>query len=203
MQTPFGLIRLLAQPASDVWHARTSVELSAVEPRCTATVRLNAAGLRSGDIAGLALFSAMALAPDHRGSGLSDANAAFGAHFTGRTTRPCAWLGVERGRDGFTLIQFVEHGGRTDRVPLSDRPVWLRAECDFVRNRVGFCCSADGTAYAGIGEPHPMGDRPGAALVMWCSLFSRAARGHAEGGHADFDSLLLTTQRARRQARKR
>jgi xylan 1,4-beta-xylosidase len=203
MQTPFGLIRLLAQPASDVWHARTSVELCAVEPRSTATVRLNAAGLRSGDIAGLALFSAMAIAPDHRGSGLSEARAAFSTHFAGRTTRPCAWLGVERGRDGFTLIQFVEHSGQTGPIPLSDRPVWLRAECDFVRNRVGFRYSTDRTAFASIGEPHPMSDRPGAALVMWCSLFARAAAGHAEGGHADFDSLLLTTERAGRQAKRR
>jgi len=203
MRNSFGLIRLHARPASDVWHARTSLELCAVEPRSTATVRLNAAGLRSGDLAGLALISAMALAPDHRSSGLSEAQTTFTTHFAGRTTRPCAWLGLERGRDGFTLIQFVEHSGQTGPVPLSDRPVWLRAECDFVRNRVAFSYSTDGTAYVGIGEPHPMSDRPGAALVMWCSLFCRAAGGHAEGGHADFDSLLLTTERAGRQAKRR
>jgi hypothetical protein len=166
-------------------------------------VRLNAAGLRSGDIAGLALFNAMALAPDHRDNGLSDAEAASAAPFAGRTTRPCAWLGVERGPDGFTLIQFVEHSGQTGPIPLSDRSVWLRAECDFVRHRISFSHSTDGTAFVGIGEPHSMSDRPGAALVMWCSLFSRAAAGHVEGGHADFDSLLLTTERAGRQATRR
>ncbi len=174
------------------------MELCAVEPRSTATVRLNAAGLRFGDVAGLALHGAVALAPDHHGSGLSEDRAAFNTHFAGRTTRPFAWLGVERGHDGFTLIQLVEHSGKADRVPLSDGPVWLRAECDFVRNRASFSYSADGTVYAGIGTPHPMGDRPGAALVMWCSLFSRAAEGRAEGGHADFDSLLLSTARAGR-----
>jgi hypothetical protein len=171
------------------------MELCAVEPHSTATVRLGAAGLTSGDIAGLALFSAMALAPDHRGGGLSEARAAFNTHFAGRTTRPYAWLGVARGRDGFAVIRFIEHSGRTSRVPLGNRPVWLRVECDFGRNEVGFCFSSDGTTYVGIGEPHPMGDRPGAAMVMWCSLFSCAASGHAEGGHADFDSLLLTTSR--------
>ncbi len=203
MRNSFGLTRLHARPAPDVWHARTSAELCAVEPRSTATVRLNADGLRSGDIAGLALFTAMALAPDHRGSGLSEAKAACNTHFAGRTSRPCAWLGVERGRDGFTLIQFVEHSGQARRVPLSNRPVWLRAECDFVQNRIGFSYSTDGTVYVGIGEPHRLGDRPGAALVMLCSLFSRAAEGQAEGGYADFDSLLLTTDLVRHQAKRR
>jgi hypothetical protein len=202
MRNSFGLIRLHARPASDVWHARTGVELCAVEPRSTATVRLNAAGLRYGDVAGLALHGSVALAPDHRGSGLSEAKAALNTHFAGRTTTPFAWLGVERGRDGFTLIQLVEHSGQAGRVPLSDRPVWLRAECDFVHNRVGFSHSTDGTVYVGIGKPHPMGDRPG-ALVMWCSLFSRAAEGPAEGGHADFDSLLLATESVRRQDGRR
>jgi hypothetical protein len=28
---------------------------------------------------------------------------------------------------------------------------------------------------------------------MWYSLFARAAAGQADGGHADFDSLLLST----------
>jgi xylan 1,4-beta-xylosidase len=193
LRRPFGRIRLHALPASGVWHARTSVELCAVEPHSTATVRLGAAGLKCGDVAGLALSSAMALAPEHRGSGLSEAKAAFNAHFAGRTTRPYAWLGVQRGRDGFALIRFIEHSGRTSRLSLDNQPVWLRAECDFSRNEVGFCFSTDGTTYVGIGESHPMGDRPGAGLVMWCSLFSCATSGHAEGGHADFDSLLLTT----------
>jgi hypothetical protein len=170
------------------------VGLYVVGPRSTATVRLNAAGLRSGDIAGVALFSAVALAPDRHDSGLSDARTAFSAHFAGRTTRRCAWLGVEQGSDGFTLIEFAGHSGRTSRVPLSDGPVWLRAECDFLRNRVGFRYGSDGTTYVDIGEPHPIGDEPNAAQAIWCSLFCRSTDGHAEGGHADFDSLLLTTE---------
>jgi len=198
MRNSFGLIRLHARPASDVWHARTSVELCAVEPRSTATMRLSAAGLRCGDVAGLALHRAVALAPDHRDSGLSDATAALTASFAGRTTKPCAWMGVERDREGFSLVQCVEHSGWSSRVRLSDSPVWLRVECDVVRNRVTFSYSTNGTADAGIGEPRAMGDHPGAAPVMWYSLFARAAAGQAEGGHADFDSLLLSTARAGR-----
>ena len=101
----------------------------------TATVRLDAAGLHSGDIAGLALLNVVAAAP---------------------APSPFAWLGVSRGSDGFSLTRHVERGGRTVRVTLGDPHVWLRAVCDFVRHDVGFFYSNDGRHYAGIGEPCPM-----------------------------------------------
>lgn len=163
-------------PGADVWHILPSGGLYAVAPSSTATVRLNAEGLRSGDIAGLALLSVVA-AP---------------------APSPFAWLGVSRGSDGFSLNQHVERGGRTVRITLGDPHVWLRAECDFVRHDVGFSYSEDGRHYAGIGEPCPMMAGPHATEAVWCSPFSRAARGHLPGGYADFDSLLLTTKRARR-----
>lgn len=176
MRKSFGLTRLRAMRGADVWHILPSGGLYAVAPSSTATVRLNAEGLRSGDIAGLALLSVVA-AP---------------------APSPFAWLGVSRGSDGFSLIQHVERGGRTVRITLGDPHVWLRAECDFVRHDVGFSYSEDGRHYAGIGEPCPMMAGPHATEAVWCSPFSRAARGHVPGGHADFDSLLLTTKRARR-----
>ena len=108
MRDPFGFVRLDALPAPDVWHAPTALTLYAVGPRSTVTVALNVAGLRAGDIAGLALFN-----------------------------RPYAWLGAERGSAGLTLARFDERGGTTSRVRIRDLRVWLRAECDFVRNEVG------------------------------------------------------------------
>jgi xylan 1,4-beta-xylosidase len=170
MRKPLGLIRLPALPAPDPWHARTTLALYAVAPLSTVTVTLNAGGLRSGDVAGLVLFR-----------------------------RPHAWLGVERASDGLTLAQFDEQSGKTSRVPLGSRRVWLRAECDFVRMKAAFRYSTDGKRYAGIGEPCPMGDDPIAAQGIMCSLFACATKTHAEGHHADFDSFLLTTERARHQ----
>jgi len=161
-------------PAPDVWQVLPSGGLYAVAPCSTATVRLNAEGLRPGDIAGLALLSVVAAAP---------------------APSPFAWLGVSRGRAGFSLTRHVERGGRTVRVTLGDRHVWLRAECDFVRHDVGFFYSTDGRHYAGIGEPCPMVAGSHATEAVWCSPFSRAARGRERGGYADFDSLLLTTKR--------
>lgn len=185
-------------PAPDVWHVLTGGGLYAVAPSSTATVRLNAAGLRPGDIAGLALLSVMAAAPILRGSGLADPEAALTARFAGRRTSPFAWLGVSRGRGGFSLVRHVERGGRTLRVTLGDGDVWLRAECDFVRHDVGFFYSNDGKHYAAIGEPCPMIAGPHATDAVWCSPFSRAAEGRVQGGHVDFDSLLLTTTRVAR-----
>lgn len=161
-----GTIRLHALPASDVWHARTGLTLYAVEPRSTVTVTLNAAGLRAGNIAGLALLG-----------------------------RPCGWLGVERRGNGLTVSQFDERSGRLTRVPLRGPLVQLRAECDFVRHEAGFRYSADGKCYAVIGEPYILAHGSVACQDVSCSLFSYATKAAAEGGHADFDSFVVITER--------
>jgi len=170
MHEPFGLIRLQALPAPDPWHARTALTLYAAEPRSTATVRLNAAALRRGEVAGLLLAD-----------------------------RPCAWLGVERGGAGLAVAQFDERSGRTIRVPLEGPSVWLRAECDFGAGEVRFCFSTDGTSFAGIGERPPTGDRSTNAGRIGCTLFCRAPESRAGGGLADFDSFVLATERVRHE----
>ena len=170
MHEPFGLIRIQALPAPDVRHARIALALYAVEPRSTVTVALNVAGLRPGGIAGLVLLNKL--------------------H---------AWLGVERLNDGFTLAQFDEQSGNTSRVPLERRRVWLRAECDFVERNVGFSYGTDGRGFVSIGGPCPMGDGPIATKSIRFSLFSCATKTAAQGGHADFDSFVLTTDWTWRQ----
>lgn len=171
MRKPLGLIRLHALPAPDVRLARTADTLYAVEPRSTVTVALSVAGLRPGDIAGLALFN---------------------GHY--------AWLGVERGSDGLTLARYHEQSGKPSRVRLRSRRVWLRAECDFVRNEVRCRYSTDGSRYAEIGQSHTMGDSPIAAHSIRCSLFAFSTKVRAEGGHADFDSFVVATERAGRRS---
>lgn len=168
MHEPFGLIRLPARPAADPWHARSPLTMYAVEPRSTATVRLNASGLRRGEVAGLLLADA-----------------------------PRAWLGVERLDAGLTLAQFDEDTGRTIRVALADSCVWLRAECDFGAGEASFSFSTDGIRYDGIGGRRPAGGRPDGARGISCTLFCRAAGSRSRGGFADFDSFLLATDRVR------
>jgi len=193
MRKPVGLIRLHALPAPDVWHAQGALTLYAVEPRSTVTVTLDAAGLRPGAVAGLALFSSVASTSARQ----RRSRTAVAPHtpFAGRVHRPYAWLGIERDSKGFALAQFVEQSGEASRMPLRDRRVWLRADCDFVRNEAGFHYSTDGRRFASLGDPHPLDAGPATAQSLWCSLFSCATAVRAEGGHADFDSFVLTTER--------
>lgn len=197
MRKSLGLIRLRALPAPDVWHARDALSLYAVEPRSTVTVTLNAAGLRPGAVAGLALFSSTPSRSGERGTaaGASRLTASSPSGFRGRTRRPYAWFGIERGSRGFTLAQCVEPGGAAQRVLLRDRLVWLRADCDFVRNEAAFHYSTDGRRFARLGEPHPIETRPAAARSLSCSLFSCATEAQEEGGHAEFESFLVITPR--------
>lgn len=167
MRDTFGFVRLDALSAPDVWHARTALALYAVGPRSTVTVALNVAGLRTGDVAGLALFN-----------------------------RPYAWLGAEHGSAGLTLARFDELGGTTCRVPILDLRVWLRAECDFVSSEVVFRYRTDGRGYAEIGQSHAMGRRPDAVHGIECALFSCSTKAGAAGGHAEFDSLLMDSELA-------
>ena len=104
-----GFLRLHALAAADLWHARNTLTQRAIGPRSSVTAILDASALKHGDVAGLALFN-----------------------------RPYAWLGVERGNDGLVLIQFDEVTGITDRAPLKSARVWLRADCDFVKNVATF-----------------------------------------------------------------
>ena len=165
MRDPFGFVRLDALSAPDVWHARTALGLYAIGPRSTVTVALNVAGLQAGDIAGLALFK-----------------------------RPYAWLGAERGSAGLTVARFDERGGATSRVRILDLRVWLRAECDFVRNEVVFRYSTDGRGYAAIGQSHTIGGGPIATDGIECALFACSTKAEAAGGHAEFDAFLMVTE---------
>ena len=167
MRKAHGMIHLPALPAPDVWHAWSRLTLHAIEPLSIVTVTLDAGGLRTGDVAGLSLSGSCS-----------------------------AWLGVERVGRGLTLTRSDEQGGTTCRVVLGNRRVWLRAECDFARRRAAFRYSTDGSGFSPMGEPSPMGEGPAAARGIACSLFCCATKTGAGGGHADFESFVLTTEPA-------
>ena len=124
------------------------------------TVILDASSLKPGDVAGLALFN-----------------------------RPYAWIGVERGDEGSMLAQFDEVTGRTSRAPLKAARLWLRAECDYVKNTASFRYSTDGASYAALGEPHVMAYGLITFQGVRNSLFAYSTRSAAEGGYADFDAI--------------
>src|SRR3954470_13400451 len=119
-----GFLRLHSLPASDFWWARNSLTQRAVGPRSTPTTILETAGMKPGDVAGLALLN-----------------------------RPYAWIGVRRGDDGFWLERFDQLTGDTARVRLGAGRLWLRAECDFLVERCAFGYSTDGARFMTFGAP--------------------------------------------------
>jgi xylan 1,4-beta-xylosidase len=127
-----GFLRLHALPATSLWDARNTLTQRAVGPRSILTSIVETVGLKPGDAAGLALF----IPPD-------------------------AWIGIEAGDRGVTLVQ---HDGRTmrdRRVPLSTSRLWLRADCEYVS-------SLRGSVGARMEKPtRTSGSRSG-----WCSSAS-------------------------------
>lgn len=162
MRNRSGLIRLHALPAADFRHARTFTEYIG-GPRTSVTVRLGTGGLEPGDVAGLALGS-----------------------------RRYAWIAVEAGRQGCTLAQFDEATGRASRLPLTGPEVWLRVECDFVDNHARFSHGAGGQRFASVGWPYALGDPHAVVRSICCSLFAYSTALGAGGGHADFDSFVIS-----------
>lgn len=154
-----GFLRLHALAAENLWGARNTLTQRAMGPRSTVTAVLDTAGLEAGDAAGFALFN-----------------------------RPYAWLGVERSAEGLALAQFDEQPGRTARVPCSGGRVWLRAECDFLKETAQFSYSTDGKRFEPIGEPFGMVYQLTTFQGVRNALFAYHAGGGA-GGFADFDSF--------------
>ena len=156
-----GFLRLHSLPADNLWASRNTLTQRAVGPRSRPTVVLETAGLKSGDVAGLALFN-----------------------------RPYAWLGVERNADGMSIAQFNEQTGETVRVPLTSGRVWLRASSDFLDNRSQFSYSTDGKVFHEIGPEVKMTYSLATFQGVRDSLFSYNRDG-SEGGFADFDSFTM------------
>jgi xylan 1,4-beta-xylosidase len=122
-----GYLRLKAQRAPDLLQARNTLTQRAIGPRSQPTVLLDAASLRPGDRAGLALFS-----------------------------RPYAWLAVERDAAGLSLVRYDEQSRQQTRRPLAQSRVWLRADADFMRETAQFSYSVDGERFEEIGDPFAM-----------------------------------------------
>lgn len=161
-----GFLRLHALPAQDLWQARNTLTQRAIGPRSTVTAIVDAAKLKPGDTAGLALFN-----------------------------RPYAWLAVERGTDGFTIAQFDEVTGEIAREAAKHTRFWLRAECDFLKNEAVFRYSTDGRTFTGIGKPHKMAYGLITFQGVRYSLFAYSQPSGEGGGAADFDSVQVEEPR--------
>lgn len=160
-----GFLRLHALPASDLWWARNTLTQRAIGPVSIPTAELDTGGMKAGDVAGLALFNF-----------------------------PYAWIGIRREAGGQTdemlIEQFDQTTGKTARVPLKGRRVWLRAHCDFLTEKARFSYSTDGKKFEPLGDEFTMIFQLKTFQGVRYSLFSYH-RGEGAGGYADFDRLTV------------
>jgi beta-xylosidase len=163
-----GFLRLHALPAQDLWRARNTLTQRAVGMRSTVTVIVETAGLQPGDTAGLALFN-----------------------------RPYAWVGVERTGGGQVVTKFDELSGEINRVNVTQSRLWLRAECDFIKNQATLHFSPDGRTFTALGQPHTMAYGLITFQGVRYSLFAYNTQAGAGGGYADFDSIGVREEPAR------
>jgi beta-xylosidase len=156
-----GFLRLHALPAKDFWWARNTLTQRAIGPQSSPTAALDCAGLKTGDVAGLALLNL-----------------------------PYAWIGVRRDANGVTLEQFDQLTGETARVPLNGTRVWLRAHCDFLTEKATFGYSTDGRTFEPLGSEFTMIFQLKTFQGVRYSLFAFNPT-NAEGGYADFDAFIV------------
>ncbi|MES1200532.1 MAG: glycoside hydrolase 43 family protein [Pseudomonadota bacterium] len=154
-----GYLRLHAGLASNLLDARTTLTQRAIGPRSQPTVIVDAAQLRSGDRAGLALF-----------------------------TRPYAWLAVERTEDGFAIVRHDEQGDAEIRRPITSTRVWLRAGADFMTEAAQFSFSLDGEHFEDVGAPLTMVYQLYTFQGVRYGLFAFNT-GAGPRGYADFDAM--------------
>ena len=149
-----GYLRLHSLPAADFWWARNSLTQRAIGPESIATTELDAAGMKPGDVAGLALLNS-----------------------------PYAWIGVKRDDERLRHRQYDHSTGKSVREPLDSPHVWLRAHCDFDTEIAKFSYSSNGKDFKAIGrefEGVPAQDVSGGPLSP-CSTTTRGSPGgHAD-----------------------
>jgi hypothetical protein len=156
-----GFLRLHSLPASDLWLARNTLTQRSVGPVSIPTAELDTRGMKTGDVAGLALFNF-----------------------------PYAWIGIRREAGGAMVEQFDQTTGKTARVPLKGTRVWLRAYCDFLTEKARFSYSADGKKFEPLGAEFTMIFQLKTFQGVRYSLFQYHT-GNGPGGYADFDRLTV------------
>jgi len=156
-----GYLRLHSMSAPDFWSARNTLTQRAVGPRSSATTVLEAAGMRPGDVAGLALLN-----------------------------RPYAWIGVRRIADGLALQQYDQTVDSTAASPLHGTRVWLRVDCDFLTEQAHFSYSTDGARWTPFGRELTMAFQLKTFQGVRFALFHYNT-GAAPGGVADFDLMRV------------
>jgi xylan 1,4-beta-xylosidase len=162
-----GYLRLHSLAAKDFWWARNSLTQRAVGPESTATTELDGAGLKSGDVAGLALLNS-----------------------------PYAWIGLQRDDSGYAIVEYDHSTGKTAREPVSEPHLWLRVHCDFDTEIAKFSYSSNGKDFKPLGPDFVMVFQLTTFQGIRYALFNYNT-GVAPGGQADFNFFNVDEPRPR------
>jgi xylan 1,4-beta-xylosidase len=160
-----GYLCLRSLPAGDFWHARNSLTQRAVGPVSIATTVLDAEGLMTGDIAGLALLN-----------------------------YPYAWIGITHDSDGYHIQQFDQRTTLLQTRTLDAARIWLRVHCDFDSEFAWFSYSADGKTFQPLGDRVIMAFQLTTFQGVRFALFNYNLKG-MEGGTAAFDEFEVNEPR--------
>ena len=162
-----GFLRLHSLPAPNFWWARNSLTQRAIGPESTATAELDTAGLKPGDIAGLALLNL-----------------------------PYVWIGIKRDADMLTLEHFDQATGRSAREVIQQPRLKLRVHCDFDTDTAQFSSSINGREFKHTGDDLKLPFQLKTFQGVRYALFHYNTAGTA-GGNADFDSFIVGEPRPR------
>jgi hypothetical protein len=154
-----GFLRLHALPATSFYDARNTLTQRAIGPMSSPTVVLDVSNLKPGDTAGLGLLNL-----------------------------PYATLGVEKLTDGLEVVSYDQLRDQRVSVKMPGTRIWLRADCDFLKERARFSYSFDGITFTPIGDEVALIYQTFTFQGVRYALFSYNTTG-AEGGFADFDSI--------------
>ena len=156
-----GYLRLNSLPAKSFWLARNTLTQRGVGPVSQPTVELDANGMKTGDVAGLALLTA-----------------------------PYSWVGLVCGKNGLSLEQYYELTDDTVRISFTGKKVWLRAHCDYLTEKAQFSYSTDGKSFSPLGKEITMFFQVKTFQGVRYALFNYNSTG-CDGGYADFDNFTV------------
>jgi hypothetical protein len=162
-----GYLRLHSLPATDFWLARNSLTQRAIGPESIATTELDGSGLKTGDVAGLALLNS-----------------------------PYAWIGLQRDDNGFAIAQYDHITGKTVREPVASAHVWLRVHSNFDTEVSQFSYSLNGKEFKSLGPDFVTVFQLRTFQGVRFALFQYNTGG-APGGHADFNFFTVDEPRPR------
>jgi xylan 1,4-beta-xylosidase len=162
-----GYLRLHSLSATDFWWARNSLTQRAIGPESTATTELDGSGLKTGDVAGLALLNS-----------------------------PYAWIGLLRDDNGYAIAQYDHITGKTVREPVAAKHAWLRVHSNFDTEVSQFSYSLDGKRFQPLGPDFVTVFQLRTFQGVRFALFNYNTGG-APGGQADFDFFTVDEPRPR------